>query len=104
MASGERRSATNSFQTGLAHGTCGKLARIRQEREAASAGTGPDLVPVKAAVVADEIDKLGLSFKRTGRASRKLVVTAAYEEGREAGGRFDYRPGIAVASENRGRR
>ncbi|MGQ9369402.1 DUF7168 domain-containing protein [Azospirillum sp. ST 5-10] len=91
---GERRSATHSFQVGLAHGIIEKLRRLRHEREAGlKTATGRDLVPLKAAAIDEDIAKLGLSFRSRAR-TRRRVVADAFEEGREAGRRFEYRPGI----------
>lgn len=93
--SGDRRSATQSFQTGLAHGIARKLDRLRQQREAAMrAATGRDLVPVKAALVEEELAKLGLRFHARGGGKGRHVLRDAYEAGHEAGDRFEYRPGI----------
>ena len=93
--SGERRSATQSFQTGLAHGIARKLDALRREREAGMrAESGRDLVPVKQAVIDEELAKLGLHFHmRDGRKGR-YVLREAYEAGHEAGARFEHRPGI----------
>lgn len=92
--SGGRRTATRSFQFGLAHGIAGKLQRLHDEREAAmTASTGRDLVPIKAAVVDEELDKLGLLLtNRTNK--RPRVLGDAYHAGREAGDRFEYRPAL----------
>jgi hypothetical protein len=93
--SSERRSATNSFQTGLAHGISGKLRSLRAEREAAMRGsTGRDLVPLKASVVEDELAKLGLTFQTRSGQKGKRVLSDAYSAGQEAGDRFEYQPGI----------
>ena len=89
--SGERRSATQSFQTGLAHGIARKLDELhRQRKETVRAETGRDLVPVKEGVVEDELAKLGLRFHARGGGRGRYVLREAYE----AGDRFEYRPGI----------
>ena len=94
--SGDRRSATQSFQTGLAHGIARKLDGLRRRRgEAMRTATGRDLVPVKEAVVEEELAKLGLRFEARGGGRGRYVLRDAYEAGREAGDRFEYRPGIA---------
>jgi hypothetical protein len=56
--------------------------------------TGRDLVPVKAAVIDEELAKLGLRFKARGGRQQKYVLRDAYDAGHEAGDRFEYRPGI----------
>lgn len=92
---GDRRSATQSFQTGLAHGIARKLHELRQGREEAMrAATGRDLVPVKEAVVEEELARLGLRFHARGGSRGRYVLRDAYEAGHEAGDRFEYRPGI----------
>jgi len=93
--SGDRRSATQSFQTGLAHGIVRKLDELlRQREEAMWTATGRDLVPVKEAVVEEELAKLGLRFHARGGSKGRYVLRDAYEAGHEAGDRFEYRPGI----------
>ena len=92
--SGHRRSATNSFQLGLARGINEKLRTLRQAREMAGAGSsGRALVPIKDAMIDDEMERLGLTFHRKAT-SRKRVLPGAYHAGKEAGERFEYRPGI----------
>jgi Protein of unknown function (DUF2786) len=93
--SGDRRSATQSFQTGLAHGITRKLDELRRQREETMrAASGRDLVPVKEAVVEEELAKLGLRFHTRGGSKGRYVLRDAYEAGHEAGDRFEYRPGI----------
>jgi hypothetical protein len=95
LDTGGRRRATNSFQIGLARGIHDKLKRLRQEREAGlRAGSGRDLVAIKAAVVEQELARLGLHFKTRARATTRTVLTDAYEAGEAAGQRFEYRPGL----------
>jgi hypothetical protein len=93
--SGDRRKATQSFQTGLAHGISRKLHELRRQREAAMrTATGRDLVPVKEAVLEEELARLGLRFRTRGSGRGRPVLRDAYQAGHEAGGRFEYRPGI----------
>lgn len=94
--SSQRRTATTSFQAGLAHGIAVKLRELHDAREAAMvAGSGRDLVPLKAAVVEDELGKLGLNLttRSIGGRSRR-VLRAAYHAGHAAGREFEWRPGI----------
>ena len=96
LVSGERRSATNSFQLGLARGINSKLNVLREQRDAAlRASSGRDLVPVKTSVIEDELAKLGLHFRLQGRSSKRRVLTDAYTAGQEAGERFEYRAALA---------
>ena len=96
--SGDRRSATQSFQTGLAHGIARKLDELHRRREETMrTETGRDLVPVKEGVVEDELAKLGLRFHARGGGRGRYVLREAYEAGHEAGERFEYRPGIGEA-------
>ncbi|WP_156520852.1 DUF7168 domain-containing protein [Magnetospirillum moscoviense] len=102
LESGERRSGTNSFQIGLAHGIACKLHSMREEREAAMVrSSGRDLVPIKASVVDDELDSLGINFTVKGSRARRTVLSDAYEAGSEAAQRFDIHPGL---NHRRGRR
>lgn len=92
--SSQRRSATNSFQVGLARGIIRKLDALRHARDVAGGNTtGRALVPVKQAIIAEEMERLGLSFRRRSTA-RRMVLPAAFNAGRQAGERFEYRPGI----------
>jgi hypothetical protein len=61
--------------------------------------TGRDLVPVKEAVVEEELAKLGLRFHARGGSRGRYVLRYAYEAVEavyEAGDRFEYRPGIGA--------
>ena len=92
--SAHRRSATNSFQLGLARGINEKLQTLRQARDVASAGSsGRALVPIKDSMIDHEMERLGLTFHRKAP-SRKRVLPGAYHAGKAAGERFEYRPGI----------
>jgi hypothetical protein len=95
---GHRRSATTSFQTGLAHGISGKLHALHAERKSAMrATTGRDLVPIKRATVDDELARLGMTFHARGRQKGKRVLSDAYHAGQEASDRFEYRQGLGHA-------
>lgn len=92
---GQRREATSSFQTGLAHGIASKLRALHVGREAAMrTTTGRDLVPIKEAVLDEELAKLGMTFQARSGQKGKRVLSEAYHAGHEAGGRFEYRPGV----------
>jgi hypothetical protein len=97
LFSGDRRSATNSFQVGLARGINAKLNALRHARDVvAGESGGRALVPVKQSIIEQEMEKLGLTLRRLNAARRK-VIPDAFNSGREAGERFEYRPGIAGA-------
>lgn len=92
--SSRRRSATNSFQVGLARGIIRKLDTLRQARNVAGGSTnGRALVPIKESIIDEEMDRLGLNFRRRS-AVRRMVLPAAFSAGQKAGERFEYRPGI----------
>jgi Protein of unknown function (DUF2786) len=92
--SGQRRSATNSFQIGLARGINRKLDTLRHARDAAGGSTnGRALVPIKESIIDEEMDRLGLRLRRRS-AVRRMVLPAAFSAGQQAGERFEYRPGI----------
>ncbi len=96
---GERRSATNSFQAGLADGICDKLRALQAARDAHRRGaSGRDLVIAKAAVVDGEMAKLGLALHNRGVGGSRRVLTDAFEAGREAAERFEYNPAIGRAA------
>jgi hypothetical protein len=97
LNTGDRRSATNSFQVGLSRGIITKLNALRAARDAAVGGTGGRaLVPVKQSIIEQEIDRLGLTLRRLN-ATRRRVIPDAFNSGREAGERFEYRAGIEQA-------
>ena len=90
-----RRTATTSFQVGLARGIAAKLQTLREAREAALRGTsGRDLVVAKADVVEAELAKLGLHLRARSRSGGRRVRQDAFEQGHEAGLGFDYTPGL----------
>ena len=92
--SGQRRTATNSFQIGLSRGIIAKLTVLSEARTVRQQGTGRDLVPIKESIIETELEKLGLQFHRRGGSSRRSVLSDAFNAGKEAGERFDYRPGL----------
>lgn len=96
---GERRSATHSFQLGMARGIVEKLRGLREARdENLRSASGRDLVPMKAALVEDEMAKLGLALRSGSSRRPKRVLSDAYDAGHEAGHRFEYAPGISEAA------
>ncbi|MBF0093857.1 MAG: DUF2786 domain-containing protein [Alphaproteobacteria bacterium] len=96
--SSQRRTATTSFQTGLADGIARKLRTLHDEREATlRTSTGRELVPIKEAIVEDELAKLGMIFQTRGGQRGKRVLSDAYDAGCEAGDQFEFRPGIGQA-------
>ncbi|MCL2714729.1 MAG: DUF2786 domain-containing protein [Alphaproteobacteria bacterium] len=84
----ERRRTAHSFQVGLANGISEKLRKIKDERNTAMRSSGRDLVPIKAGVIKDELDKLGMNFQSTSR-RRRLVDSEAFSAGQAAGRRFE---------------
>ncbi len=98
IVSGARRDSAKSFQIGLAHGIGEKLKSMKAERDAANRrASGRDLVPMKASVIEDELEKLGLDFHARARRRKRLVQPGAYEAGRIAGRKFEPRRGLEVA-------
>ena len=96
---GERRSATNSFQIGLARGISGKLGSMRAARGASRhSASGRDLVPVKAAMVDEEVAKLGLDLHAREIGRGKRVLSDAFAAGEAAGQRLEFAPAITQAA------
>ncbi|HET6238633.1 MAG TPA: DUF2786 domain-containing protein [Acetobacteraceae bacterium] len=96
---GERRSATNSFQIGLGRGISHKLQAMRTERFASRrSATGRDLVPIKAAMVDEEVAKLGLDLRTREMGRRRRVLADALTAGEAAGHRFEFTPAISQAA------
>ena len=96
---GGRRSAANSFQIGLARGLSRKLQSMRAARDASRrSASGQDLVPVKTAMVDEEVAKLGLDLHAREIGRRKRVLTDAFAAGEAAGQRFEFAPAITQAA------
>lgn len=96
---GARRSATHSFQVGLSRGISEKLAQMQTARDVSRrSASGRDLVPVKAALVDEEVAKLGLDLHTRALGRGRRVLTDAFTAGQAAGQRFDYRPAITRAA------
>ena len=96
---GERRSATNSFQVGLGRGICGKLAGMQAARENnRRSASGRDLVPIKAAMVEEELAKLGLDLHTRELGRGRRVLAEAFAAGEAAGQRFEFHPAITEAA------
>jgi len=90
-----RRTATNSFQIGLARGITSKLRTLREAREAMlRSASGRDLVVAKAGIVESELAKLGLHLRARKRSAGRRVLRDAFEQGHEAGLGFEYTPGV----------
>ncbi|MEI7710356.1 MAG: DUF2786 domain-containing protein [Rhodospirillales bacterium] len=91
----ERRTATHSFQIGLANGIRTKLSALRTDRDAARRETsGRDLVPVKQSILREELERLGLHFVARSAPRPRRASMDAYGAGEEAGARFEYRAGL----------
>ena len=88
LETGQRRSATNSFQVGLAQGIINKLGALRRARDVAlSGGNGRALVPVKKSIIDQELERLGLTLRRVN-STRRTVISDAFDAGKEAGEKF----------------
>jgi hypothetical protein len=96
LRGGDRRTALNSFQIGLANGISAKLRQLKDARRTATpTTTGFDLVVAKHLVLDEEIEKLGLNFTTRTGGSRRMVHGDAYEAGKTAGHLFE--PEAALA-------
>ena len=90
LAGGDRRTASNSFQLGLANGINAKLMSLKADRHAAMVKTsGRDLVPLKTSVVEEELEKLGMNFVSKGAKRKRYVDAQAYRAGDVAGRAFE---------------
>ena len=97
LRGGDRRTALNSFQIGLANGISGKLADLKAARQGSEGqSTGFDLVAVKHSVLDEEISRLGLHFTTRTATSRRYVQSDAYHAGKVAGALFE--PAVALGS------
>ena len=94
---GKPRESTRSFQIGLSHGIQLKLQEMKKARETAMrTKTGRSLAPIKASVIDEEMDKLGLSFRAKSQTSRRNVEQDAYRAGVAAGKSFEPHRGVAA--------
>lgn len=83
-----------SFQLGMARSMNAKLVRMKGERRRnAIRDTGRDLVPVKAAIIARDIEKLGVRIKG-GRCRSRKVDDGAFSMGVSAGASVRFDPGV----------
>jgi hypothetical protein len=90
LSGGDRRTAQNSFQYGLARGISNKLSTLKAARTAARTQTERfDLVAVKRSLVEEEIERLGLNFTTRSATSRRYVHKEAYDAGKIAGALFE---------------
>jgi hypothetical protein len=72
---------------------------MREARDTARrSASGRDLVPMKAAMVDDEMAKLGLSLSPRMIGGARRVLADAYEAGQQAGERFEVTPAITRAA------
>jgi hypothetical protein len=93
---GERRSALNSFQIGLARGISRKLHDLKDARVANAPKTsGFDLVAVKHSVLDEEMEKLGLHFTTKRAPTGRRVRPDAYHAGKAAGAQFEPHPTLS---------
>ena len=96
MPTGVRRTATNSFQIGLARGIVAKLHCLREARETMLRGaSGRDLVLAKADIVETELSTLGLHLRGRSRSGGRRVLRDAFQQGHAAGLDFQYTPGVS---------
>jgi hypothetical protein len=89
----ERHMANASFALGMVASIADKLTAMKAERDKVNYGTGRALVVLKAAIVDDELGKLGLRL-RVQRGASRMVSTTAFEAGSVAGASLDINPGI----------
>jgi len=54
------------------------------------------VVPVKQSIIDQELERLGLTLRRIA-ATRRTVISDAFDAGKEAGEKFEYRQGIEAA-------
>ena len=90
----DRHVANGSFTLGMVASVADKLTAMKAERDAVNAGTGRDLVVLKASVVEEEMEKLDLKLRTVRRATR-MVSPTAYEAGGIAGAALAINPGIS---------
>jgi Protein of unknown function (DUF2786) len=93
----DRRTISASFLHGMATSIALKLTAMKAQRDDAHRATGRDLVVVKAAVVDDELAKLGMSFYKA-KPGRRRIAEDAYATGHAAGKKVSINPGIGSAN------
>ena len=97
---GDRKTASNSFLHGMAASIAAKLREMKAQRDEAHRATGRDLVLVKAALVDEELAKLGMSFT-TRRQAPRTIAKHAFYSGHAAGRKIVINPGIGAGGSDR---
>jgi hypothetical protein len=97
----DRRTVSNSFLHGMASSVATKLRTMKAQRDEVHRATGRDLVLVKAAIVDQELAKLGISFTKR-RTGRRTIAKDAFASGRIAGKKVAINPGIGSGLEPSG--
>ena len=92
----DRHVANGSFTLGMVVSIADKLTAMKAGRDAVKAGSGRELVVLKASVVEAELDKLGMKLRTVRRASR-MVSPTAYQAGEAAGASLAINPAIRGA-------
>lgn len=83
---GGRRQSTISFQEGMIDGVIKKLNALKKKRnEVFQQNYGRSLVPIKSALINNEIEELGLELTMTGKNSPRSIIKEAYKKGEIAG-------------------
>ena len=93
----DRRTVSASFQHGMATSIASKLKMMKVQRDDSHRATGRDLVVVKAAVVDDELAKLGMSFAKR-KTARRLISEDAFATGHAAGEKVAINPVVTSRS------
>ena len=92
----DRHLANASFALGMVHSIASKLEAMKAERDRAGAVTGRALVVVKASLVEQELETLGMVF-RTSRSAGRIIAPDAFEAGDRVGTSFAITPGLKSA-------
>lgn len=99
-----REKRLRSFRDGMAHGISEALRRIGERRRAdLRKSTGRDLVPVKAARVNEEFERLGLHLD-SRRLVRRDAAPRDFERGRSAGEAVRIDPALGRGDREAGQR
>ena len=89
----ERHLANASFALGMVASIADKLSAMKAARDATNQSTGRELVVLKSSVVEAELERLDLKLRTVERTGR-MVSSAAYDAGGEAGAALAINPAL----------
>lgn len=96
-----RREIQHGFEVGMANRINQRLRAMKDAIKRENSSTGRDLVIVKSAIVAAELDKLGFAFGKARTSRGKAMSGAAYSAGVAAGDKVSFNKGVGSTKQGR---